>query len=316
MFKKKGDYLFNFRCPKCGDSRKKQSKARGYFYRKENSMNFRCHNCGAGSSFKNFLKEFDSTMYKEYCLEVFGAPKRFAEKIVPEKVDVQKILGLRKFEEFATKLIHLEEDHEAVQFVSQRKIPQKMDNHLYYVEDISQLAVLNEKYEGSLQKESRLAIPFLSEDGELIGLTLRGMRGEKLRYITMKINEDAELVYGMDRVNKRKTAFIVEGPIDSMFLSNAIAVGGSALSKIDLSQFSDPVLVFDNEPRNKEVVKLIEKQVDAGNKVCLWPETIKEKDINDMVLSGIDNLEVESIIHTNTFHGLEAKMKFTTWKKC
>jgi len=317
MFKKKGDYLFNFRCPKCGDSRKKQSKARGYFYRKENSMNFRCHNCGASCSFRNLLKEIDSSMYKEYCLEVFGAPKKFVEKVyTPEKVDVRQILERRKFDSYGTKLSDLPSSHEAREFVAARKIPEHCFERLYFVEDISVLAELNKKYSDSLRQESRLAIPFFDEKGSLIGLTLRGMRGESLRYIAMKIDDDAELIFGLDVVNKNKTVYIVEGPIDSLFLTNAIAVGGSALGKIDLSEYKDPILVFDNEPRNKEIVSLMEKQIDLGNKICLWPETIKEKDINDMILSGIDRLEIEAIIHNNTFSGLEAKMKFTTWKKC
>ena len=69
LFKKKNDGLYNFRCPYCGDSKKSQTKARGFMFRKENSMIYKCHNCGVGASFKNFLKQVDSKIYNEYILE-------------------------------------------------------------------------------------------------------------------------------------------------------------------------------------------------------------------------------------------------------
>ena len=70
-FKRKSDYLFNFRCPHCGDSKKSSTKARGFVYRKKNDMFFKCHNCGMGQSLGNLIKFLDPIMYKEYALERF-----------------------------------------------------------------------------------------------------------------------------------------------------------------------------------------------------------------------------------------------------
>jgi hypothetical protein len=72
------------------------------------------------------------------------------------------------------------------------------------------------------------------------------------------------------------------------------------------------VWIYDNEPRNAEIHSRISKVIDRGERVVIWPSTIKEKDINDMILSGLD---VQSVIELNTYSGLEAKLKFTTWKK-
>ena len=69
QFKKKTDYLFNFRCPHCGDSKKSKTKARAYFYRVKNDMFFKCHNCGQGQNLANFIKFIDPKMYEQYLLE-------------------------------------------------------------------------------------------------------------------------------------------------------------------------------------------------------------------------------------------------------
>ena len=73
--------------------------------------------------------------------------------------------------------------------------------------------------------------------------------------------------------------------------------------------------MFDNEPRNREIVKNIEKAIEEDYSVVIWPSEIEEKDINDMIISGLTNVEVSDIIHRNTFSGLQAKTKLSHWKK-
>ena len=75
---------------------------------------------------------------------------------------------------------------------------------------------------------------------------------------------------------------------------------------------STPVWVYDNEPRSKEITERISKAIARGERVVIWPINILEKDINDMVLAGHD---VQSIVESNTYDGLEANLKFTTWKR-
>ena len=69
-------------------------------------------------------------------------------------------------------------------------------------------------------------------------------------------------------------------------------------------------IVFDNEPRNGEIVKQIEKMIDKGRKVVLWPDNVEEKDINDMILSGMTKENIQEIIKQNTFSTAEAKLRF------
>ena len=123
--------------------------------------------------------------------------------------------------------------------------------------------------------------------------------------------DDAPKIYGLDKVQKNKSVYITEGPFDSTFISNSIALCG-ADGDIDKWGVSNPVWIYDNEPRNREILSRISRVIEMGQKVIIWPSTIKEKDVNDMILSGLD---VQSVIESNTYSGLEAKLKFTTWKK-
>ena len=125
-----------------------------------------------------------------------------------------------------------------------------------------------------------------------------------------------KLVYGMDKVDTNKLVKIVEGEFDSMFLFNCVASGDSSLMQTaEMIQSENKVLIFDNEPRNKEIVSLQADAIKLGHNVVIWPNEIEEKDINDMVKSGISPDEIEKIISSNTFTGLRAQMKFISWKK-
>jgi hypothetical protein len=333
-FKKKNDYLWNVRCPFCGDSRKNLNKMRGFFFRKENNMIFKCHNCGHGASMNSVLKELAPNLHKEYCLEKFGETqnkkktptwtpqgsdwtpnghKLFDDKpVVPPKFEPKFSL----FYKLCDRLDSLPYDHEAVKYVKSRNIPNDKWDRLYYINNIKDIVQLNDKYQDSIvTDEPRLVIPFFDHNGELMSVSLRGMRGESLRYILVKIQEDAPTVFGLDKVDLTKTVSIVEGPLDSLFLENSIACAGTSFNKIEqLNIQKDKItIVIDNQPRNVEVMKVVEKYVELDYNVVIWPESIVQKDINDMYDAGID---VADVINSNTHSGLTAKFLLNQWKKC
>jgi len=329
-FKKKNDYLWNVRCPFCGDSRKNQNKMRGYFFRKDNNMIYKCHNCGFGASMNTVLKELAPTTHKEYCLEKFGenenknwepkganwtpnGHKLFDDKPVePPKFTPKFSL----FDKLVDAVDTLPYDHEVVQYVKSRNIPNDKWDRLYYIDNIKNIVQLNDKYTKSIvTEEPRLVIPFFDQNGQLMSVSLRAMRGETLRYILVKVKEDAPTVFGLDKVDMSKPISIVEGPIDSLFLENSIACAGTSFNKIEqLNLDRDKItVVFDNQPRNKDVVKLVEKYVDLDYNVVIWPEAVVQKDINDMVNDGIN---VRDVISSNTHSGLTAKFLLNQWKKC
>ncbi len=329
-FKRKDDYLFNVRCPICGDSQKKKSKMRGYFYRKEGGMFYKCHNCDYGTNFGNMLKQLDQLSYKEYVLERYqNGQSKFTSHKEPELPDFKP-----KFrEQFAPippkpkslidslmdRLDTLPYDHEAVKYCEARAIPKSAYDRLYYVDNIQDVVQLNHKYKESIKtEEPRLAIPFFDGNGKLLSVALRAMRGESLRYIIIKVHEDAPTVFGLDKIDVNEQITVVEGQLDSLFLDNAISVSGTSFSKIESLNLPKERLniVFDNQPKNTEICKLMKKYIDLQYSICIWPDEVSGKDINEMVLSGLTRQRISDIIRNNTFAGLQAQMKLSSWKKC
>lgn len=319
LFKKKKDNTYNCRCIICGDSTKNRRKARGYFFSYKTELRYKCHNCDASLSFGNFIKTYASDLFSQYTLEKYSEGH----------VKVSNTEPIFKFEEpqFKTsdeKLIDslldrvdtLNEDHEVVKFVEGRKIPKNKFKLLYYIDNIKNIVQLNDKYKESIQgEEPRLVLPFYDSNHQLSGVTCRALRGEALRYVTIKVKDGVPLIFGIEDVDKTKPIYVVEGPIDSLFLDNAIAVAGTSFGKLTETGLTKEsmIVVFDNQPRNKEVCKLIEKNIDQGYKVIIWPQNIDEKDINEMVLAGRN---VKKILKENTYSGLTAKAKFISWKRC
>ena len=303
-FKKVKNNLYNFRCPICGDSQKNKNKARGYLYQVKNNTNFKCHNCGVNISFNNFLKQIDSVIYKQYTFEKFKDGKTGRNFTVEEPVF--------NFEapKFKPKLDlpKASENADATEYLVERKLN---PHNYYYAEKFkSWTNSLKEVFDDTTKDEPRIIIPLFYQN-TLVGFQGRALGPSKIKYITVMLNDDAPKIYGLDEIEKNKTVYITEGPFDSTFICNAIAMCGA---DADISNWgiNDPVWIYDNEPRNREILSRISRVIEMGQKVVIWPSTIKEKDINDMVLSGLD---VQSVIESNTYSGLEAKLKFTTWKK-
>ena len=276
LFKRKTNGLYNFRCPFCGDSQKSRTKARGYFYQKRTDLFFRCHNCGQSSTFSNFLKQFDGETYKEYALE------RYKEGITGK-------------------------GHNTPDPKVEYKQPKfhKMTNREY---DLS-------------KNEQRLVNPFFDKDKQLITFQGRAFINTQLRYITIKMDEESSKIFGLERLDIKKKFYIVEGPFDSMFLPNCLAMAGSDVSfrgNDDIKEAMDNhkgTIIFDNEPRNKEIITRMEKVIDKGWNICIWPDSVACKDINDMIMTSINETKILEIINKNTFKNLHAKTHLAQWRK-
>ena len=303
-FKKVKPYLYNFRCPICGDSQKQKNKARGYLYRVKNNTNYKCHNCGISISFNNFLKEVDPETHKEYIFEKFKEGHTGKNLVSDEPTFV--------FEKpvFKTKIILplCSEVERSRAYLEARAIDPKQ---FYYAEKFKSFVnSIKPTFAERDLEDSRIVIPLYYQK-KLIGVQGRAIGFSPVKYLTIMFDEDAPKVYGLDTINKELPVYIVEGPFDSTFLPNSVAMCGSDGEIRDL-EGSDVVYVYDNEPRNKEIVSRIGRVIERGGKVVIWPSNVREKDLNDMVLAGH---KVPELVKSNVYSGLEAKLKFTTWKK-
>ena len=305
----------NFRCPICGDSQKSRSKARGWLLERNNSFSYYCHNCGASQGFSYFLKGQDPMLYNDYVAEKFVAKANNtveSTKTNDEAFKTQAPVFQKNPLKKLKKVSQLAFDHPIKKYITSRRIPTNHHYRLYFAPKFKTWIneIIPGKFENVGKDEPRLVIPFLDDRGRVFGVSARGFKDGGLRYITIMFDERPK-IFGLDKVNFDETYYIVEGAIDSFFLSNAIAMNGAEGNGNAASE--QAVYVFDAEPRNKEIHKRMEKVIKNGYKVCIWPSDVPGKDINEMYLNGLEN--VEKIIEDNTYQGLQAELKFAEWRK-
>lgn len=314
-FKKKKDYLYNFSCPVCGDSVKKKTKARGYFFRVKDMMLYRCHNCGLSTTFGKLLEKLDSEMYKRYIFERYSNGE--SKHTMHTDIDYKKVVIKEQTLLDTLKTVsRLSLEHPVRKYLQMRQIPEEYWDELYLVNKFCTFVnrLIPNKFTSVDQDHPRLLIPFRDKTGKLIGFQGRAFGKEKPKYITIMLDETAPKLYGLDKVNFSEPVYVVEGPIDSMFIDNSIAMAGADATKLPANR--DYIFVYDNEPRNSEIVKRMQKHIDADDTVVIWPDNVGEKDINDMIIAGKSKSDISELISKNTHKGLSAKMRMKDWKRC
>ncbi len=309
-FAKKKTELYNFRCPYCGDSRKRQDKARGYFFRMKNEMIFKCHNCGTGKNLANFLKDNNVMLHDQYIMEKYKSNVKKRKVSVGDLEFETPVFKSTQIDIDLEKISELNTTHPAREYLTNRKI--KDLDSFYYCPKFKQWTnTIKKSFDNLKQDSPRIIIPLRDETGKLFGYQGRSLAPKaKIRYITIILDESKPKVYGLDKVNKEEVIYVTEGPFDSTFIRNSIAMCGS---DVELSNYNCQfVFVYDNEPRNREICAKIAKSIQQGDSVVIWPSSITEKDINDMVMTGHN---VQSVVESNTYKGLEAQIRFNAWKK-
>ena len=272
-----------------------------------------------GNTFNNFLKRLDGVLHAEYLLEKYKNNETQRNSPVPDKAPFKfeapkfdtplnkELSKLKKFSE-------LDQPHPAIEYIQQRKIPEKHWDKLYLAEKFYEWSrtMFPEKFESINIDYPRLVIPFFDKSGKMFAYQGRAFGKETPRYITLKLAEDKEKIYGLDRIDYEDHVYVVEGPLDSLFLDNCLAVAGADLNLLKLEPTTTTV-IYDNEPRNKHTVERMYKSADRNYNVVVWPDDLKQKDINDMVLAGYH--DIMGFIKTRTFRGLQAYLEINKWKK-
>ena len=285
-------------------------------------MLFHCHNCNATMSVPNFIKMLDQSVYNEMQME------RLQDKKSPEQIDYESFIDKMKKPVFMKqgplkglkKVSQLSPDHRTKKFVDERRIPTPYHAKLFNCPNFKQYtnSLLPNKFDiASIERdECRLLIPFLDANKNVHAFQGRALGSSAVKYITIILDESVPKVYGLDTVNLDRKTYVFEGPIDSMFVPNSIATaGGDLVSAIGNFEKKNLVIVYDNEPRSKDTIKKLDKAILQGYNVCIWPDNLEHKDINDMVLAGLSSEFIKHIIDTNTYRDLAAKMALTKWSK-
>jgi len=319
-FKAKKPTLFQCRCPLCGDSKKNKNKSRGYIYEQKGEFWYKCHNCGIPLPFHAFLKRLDHSLYEQYTYERLqdNQGERFDNSGYqpPKKTETtpDPFSGL-------TRLSDLRLNHYARTYLKKRHIPDSFLPTLYFCQTFKKFvnSLIPGKYSSTVYEEARIIIPLVTRNKTVIGFQGRSLDPRNmLRYITIILDENLARFYGLERVNFNKRFYILEGPFDSMFLENAVAVCGSdvisSLEKIDADK-DRAVIVYDNEPRNKEIVTKMEKTIKDGWRICVWPQGFDYKDVNESIVGGLKPAEIAHTIDLHTYQGMEAQLAFGDWRR-
>ena len=274
------------KCPYCN--------ANAFVYMAEVEM-FLCHAC---------QRDLNYEKVKEYVNIKSDNTRSGDTRIsVSENIDYSNLLR------YCQRLDTLPSDHFCVRYVRDRGIHSDLFLDLYFTERYGEIGVRSGYKLDKTDATPRLVIPIRNKEGKLYGMQGRALNDNEMRYLTFYFN-DNERLYGLNKVDVSKPFNVVEGPIDSFFVKNCVALCGS--TDIDNKYSKLATIILDNEPRNKQIVDKVGKYLDRQFKVVIWPDHIKEKDINEMTLAGID---VNSVIVSNTFSGLTGKLQLNAWKK-
>jgi hypothetical protein len=244
------------------------------------------------------------------------AHKPHAEPVMKFETPVFDSEPKTLLDELFRPLSRCSDDNPAVKFARNRLLPESKFDRLYFIDDMQLVEQLSEKYKDRIiGTESRLGIPHYSLDGTLIGMTCRALENHSLKYVAINLR-DSPMIYGMDTIRLNKPIIVVEGSLDALFLENSLAMNNADLKRIgSILPHSDTRLAFDNQPRHKDVLRAMDNAIKMGMSVCFWPDRIKGKDINEMVLNGYDPDDIQELILTHSYNGLKARGAMINWRK-
>ena len=317
-FKKKDSNLWTCRCPICLDSQKNKRKTRGYIYEKEGSLLYHCHNCSLSLLFRNFLKRVDPRLFNEYKVELISHDKnKSKDKFIPEKKTFDSTNA-------SYALVHIPivdklQDHPAKKYLTDRQLPldkfRYVDNFMHWVNTI-----VPKKFNENALKydEGRIIIPFFNRDSQFFAFQGRSIKDDaQIRYISINLDETQPMIYGLEKVNFNHEIYVTEGPLDSLFINNSVAIAGSNFPSLTkLLPVDRLIMAWDNEPNNRDTVKKMRRSIESGLKIVIWPDNIFEKDINKMIISGMSPDYIQYLITNNTFSGMKAQIRLNNWSKC
>ncbi len=319
-FKQKGNSVWNFSCPFCGDSKHDHTKARGYIFCVGSDYFYKCHNCNKPMRFESFLQQLFPTDANAYKLEKF----RSGGGTLVEADSTIKLFEKKKAEADSSPLLdrmmdrvdQLPLEHPVVQYVKSRRIPESRWHLLYYIDDLGKINSIKEKF-NLTKTDPRLILPFFARSGKMLGFTARSLDPESTKkYFAIRMNKEVPFVYGMERVNLNKKIPVVEGPIDSLFLPNAIAAGNADFRPaLNLIPKANSISILDNQPRNKEVFAMYMLLANEGYSVFVWPSDFPYKDVNESIQNGVTLKEILDMVRSNTYNGMMLKLKLAEWRK-
>ena len=321
QFKWTGNGVANCRCPICGDSETSNTKARGYFIVSNGIYLFKCHNCGKAMPFNAFLKHEFPAIYDDYKLDAFES-SMLSGSSMPALPDIERdepAVPVSDIEN-AVCIADVSPAHRGYQYLNDRHVPTEQLKRVYFTDNFRQSVTettRSSRYK-KLPQDERILLPLRDQKGELIGMQGRRIAaGKSPKYITIKFDPEAPKVFGLEAIDKTKPVIVVEGPLDALFLPNAIAICGGDVnhSLKPLIGTADVYVALDNERRNPDTIARMKAALLMGFRVVFWQHDQQFNDINDMVIHFGRRNVIKHIVN-HAYSGEAGKLELQTWKRC
>jgi hypothetical protein len=306
--------IFNAECPVCKEG-KSAGRTRRLFYF-PNKQYFFCHNCSKSWKPFEWVKEITGLSVPEIIRK--NNEKVGSEIIIPKKhaknINNDKVV-LREIAELPENCIDIE-NLEQVAFFGSNQI---IDKAIKYCVERRLFSAVNRcksffvSLEDKIHK-NRLVIPFYGDNNKVVCYQTRALiDNQHPKYLT-KFGE--KHVFNITNVDPSiPYVFIFEGPIDSMFVKNGVAIAALSPTESQLDELNrligyEKIYVFDNDKNNKQTSKKIEKTIKDGKKVFIWPKEFhKFKDINEVCCKLQINEVSWKFIVNNSLKGSSALIK-------
>lgn len=305
----------------CEDDKFGRLKARAYLFPAGDGLNVYCHHCGLSKTLGSFMREVDPNLFQEYRLETFK------ESHSPSAEKISSILPIVEEEDpppsvEEDSIVYLDSlpvDHPVLRYVEGRKIPKEFYSKIGVVYNFNRFAgKYVESFRTKKKKYPRLVFPFFKKDGSVSMYACRAFGQEQPKYIKLTVDEKADHIYGLWRIDESKDIFALEGQIDSLFLENAISVGSADYGSEWIRKHRDKVVIVPDSDykRNPQVYKSLDNAVRSGFRIALLPETIPWKDINDCVVKGnMSSKFLQETLISNIVQGPKAMLELSFRKK-
>jgi hypothetical protein len=280
-------------------------KKKRFYFIPEKNLVF-CHNCGYKKNPINWLTEVSNVTFSCLLKEAQEYSPNFTEfqvEVTPSKILVETLPKdcINLFDEAQIKYY----DNNpiitnALEFLKKRKLLNAANNpKAFYIS-------LNDKFH-----KNRIIIPFYDENGKIVHYQSRSLdenKDPRPRYIS-KLNSE-KTIFNIDKVDlSYDTIFIFEGPFNSCFVKNGVAVGGiqensyqlytsKQEQQINKFPFHKKVWVLDSHFKDTAASNKIKKLLHMKEAVFIWPKKIGElyKDFNDISISfDIDQISPDFI---------------------
>jgi DNA primase len=308
---KKYQNVFNAECPVCKEG-KSAGRTRRLFYFPHKQY-FYCHNCVKSWRPFEWVKDITGWTFPEIVRknnEKEGLVQ--TKKLVYPIVQAQKVIEIPDLPENSIDLT----DKTQIEYYNDNKFVKLALN---YCQKRRLWTATNscKRFYLSLEDrvhKNRLVIPFISDNGKTNCYQTRALTENQFPKYLTKFGEKE--MFGINNINEEiPYVFIFEGPIDSMFVKNGVAMASLAPTEHQLQQLTnligyEQIWVFDNDKNNKQTSRKIEKYIKEGKKIFVWPKEFQKfKDFNEICCS----LELDEIpwnfVVKNSAAGQEAQLK-------